>query len=245
MKLVATAAAAVGLFASLPAPATAAELAMLASAAIDVILNEAVPQFERASGNKVAMRLDYAALLRKEIEAGAAFDVTILVGSLDGLVKDGKLSSAVALGRTGYGVAVRAGAPKPDISTADAFKTTMLNAKSVTYAKDGGSGAYFVRLLDRLGIAEPMKPRLHPSSNPQELVAKGEVEITVNGIVPILRSPGIVLVGPLPGELQSASVFNAGVSAGSSNADAAKALVSFLKSPASVAIFKKHGVEPL
>ena len=196
MKIVAIAA--LSFLAASPPPAAAAEITMLGSAAIDVILKEVVPQFERASGHKVKMRLDFAALLRKEIEAGATFDVTILVGSLDDLVKQGKLALDRPLGRTGYGLAVRAGAPKPDISTADAFKTTMLNAKSVGFAKDGGSGAYFLKLLDRLGIAEAMKPRLRPSANSQEQVASGEVEMTVNGIVPILRSPGIVLVGPLP-----------------------------------------------
>lgn len=225
--------------------AAAAEVTLFASNAINAILDEVVPQFERASGHKVTMRLAVASQLRKEIEGGAAFDVAILVGSLDSLVKQGTVAagSPAALGRSGYGVAVQAGAPKPDIGTTEAFKRTMLDAKSIGYTEGGGSGAYFIRLLDRLGIAETMKPKLRPGTNMQAAVARGEVEMTVNGIVPILRAPGIELVGPLPPELQSYSTFFAGVSAASKNAQAANALLAFLKSPASVAVFKKRGVE--
>jgi molybdate transport system substrate-binding protein len=193
------------------------------------------------------MRLGVASSLRKEIEGGAAFDVTILVGNLDALVKEGKVvaGTPVALGRSGYGLAVRQGAPKPDIATAEAFKRTMLNAKSIGYTEGGGSGAYFVGLLDRLGIAAAMKPKLRPGSNMQAAVARGEVEMTVNGIVPILRAPGIELVGPLPPELQSYSPFFAGVGAASKHKDAATALLQHLASPASIAVFQKRGVEPM
>jgi molybdate transport system substrate-binding protein len=226
-------------------PAAAANVTLFSSNAINVVLEELVPQFERATKHKVAMRLGYASLLRKEIEAGAAFDVAILVGNLDRLVKAGKITAGtpIALGRSGYGLAVRAGAPKPDISTTEAFKRTLLSAKSIAYSADGGSGRYFVSLLDRLGIAEAMKPRLRPGANTQKLVASGEVEMTVNGIVPILRSAGIDLVGPLPPELQSYSTFFAGVSAASGNREAATALLGFLTSPTAIAIFKKRGVE--
>src|SRR5262245_33350452 len=141
-----------------PGPARAAEITLFGSAALDVVLEEVVPAFTRAAGHKVAMRLDYAALLRREIAAGAAFDVAILVGALDDLVAQHRIAAGtpVALGRSAYGLAVRAGAPKPDIATTEAFKRTLLAASSVGYASDGGSGAYFVRLLERLGIAEAM-----------------------------------------------------------------------------------------
>jgi molybdate transport system substrate-binding protein len=228
------------------APARAAEITLLGSAALDVILEEVVPAFERATGHKVAMRLDYALLLRREIGSGAPFDVTILVGELDDLVAQGRIASGtpVALGRSAYGLAVRKGAPKPDISTADAFKRTLLAASSVGYARDGGSGAYFVRLIERLGIANEMKPRLRPGANPQEAVAKGEIEMSVNGIVPILRAPGVELVGPLPPELQSYSTFVAGLSAATKEPAAAAALLAHLTSPAAIAVFRKHGVLP-
>jgi molybdate transport system substrate-binding protein len=231
---------------SAPTPVVAAEITLFASNAINVILDELVPRFERESGHKVAMRLDYAASLRKDIENGATFDVAILVGNLDNLVAQRRVApnTPVSLGRTGYGLAVRAGAPKPDIGTTDAFKRTMLGATSVAFSKDGGSGAYFLRLLDRLGIADAMKPKLRPGANTQNLVASGEVEMTVNGIVPILRARGIELAGPLPAELQSYSTFFAGVSSTTKQAEAANAFMTFLTSPAAIAAFKTRGVEP-
>jgi molybdate transport system substrate-binding protein len=229
------------------APARAAEITLLGSAALDVILEEVVPDFSRLTGHKVAMRLDYASLLRREIASGAAFDVAILVGELDDLVAQGRIASGtpVALGRSAYGLAVRKGAPKPDIATADAFKRTLLGATSVGYARDGGSGAYFVRLLERLGIAEAMKPRLRPGATPQEAVAKGEIEMSVSGIVPILRTPGVELAGPLPDDLQSYSTFVAGLSAATREQAAAAALLSHLTSPAVTAVFRKRGVLPV
>ena len=121
----------------------------------------------------------------------------------------------------------------------------MLSAKSVAYTEGGGSGTYFVGLLKRLGIIDEMKPRLRPGDQHPEAVASGAVEMTVTGIVPILRSPGIELVGPLPPELQSYSEFHAGVSAASKNADAANSLLAFLRRPESIAVFTMRGVEPM
>jgi molybdate transport system substrate-binding protein len=115
----------------------------------------------------------------------------------------------------------------------------------VGYTEGGGSGAYFLRLLDRLKIAEAMKPKLRPGRNMQAEVARGAVEMTVNGIVPILRAPGIDLVGPLPPELQSYSVFNAGISATTTQRQAAMAFLDFLASPQASAVFRKRGVEPV
>jgi molybdate transport system substrate-binding protein len=229
----------------IPAGPAAADLSLTASNAINVVLDELVPQFERASGHKVTMRLGVASFLHKEIEGGAPFDVAILVGSLDRLVKDGKIAAGtpVALGRSGYGLAVRAGAPKPDITTTEAFKQAMLNATSVGYTDGGGSGTYFVNLLGKLGIAEAMKPKLRPGTNTQAAVARGEIEMTVTGIVPILRSKGVDLAGPLPPDLQSYSIFTAGISAMTHEKDAAAALLRFLTTPEAVAVFKRRGVE--
>ena len=228
-------------------PAIAADIALIGSNAINAALDEIIPQFERDSGHKVTMRLGVASVLRKEIEGGAPFDVTILVGNLDGLVKQGRIATGtpVALGRSGYGLAVRTGTPKPDISTTEAFKRAMLNATSVGYTEGGGSGAYFVGLLDKLGIADAMKPKLRPATNTQAAVARGEVEMTVTGIVPILRSKGVDLAGPLPPELQSYSTFTAGVSATTKEKDAAVALLKFLTTPAANAVFKRRGVEAM
>ena len=228
-------------------PVTAADITLIASNAINVILDEIVPQFERESGHKVTMRLGVASALRKQIEDGAAFDVAILVGNLDGLVKQGRIAAntPAALGRSGYGLAVRAGAPKPDIGTTEAFKRTLLDAKSIGYTEGGGSGAYFVKLIERLGIAEAVKPKLRPGVNMQGAVARGEIEMTVNGIVPILRAPGIQLAGPLPPELQSYSTFFAGASSVTNDKNAATALLRFLRTPQVIAVFKQRGVEPM
>lgn len=229
-----------------PAGATAADLSLTASNAINVVLEELVPQFERASGHKVTMRLGVASFLRKEIAGGAAFDAAILVGNLDRLVQDGKIAAGtpVALGRSDYGLAVRAGAPKPDIRTIEAFKRAMLNAMSVGYTEGGGSGSYFVGLLDKLGIAAAMQPKLRPGTNTQAAVARGEIEMTVTGIVPILRSKGVELAGPLPPDLQSYSIFVAGISSTTREKEAAAALLRFLTTPEAAAVFKRRGVEP-
>lgn len=228
-------------------PAAAADIKLFCSRAIDAIIEELGPQFERASGHKLVLRYGVGSILKREIEAGAAFDAAILVGAIDDLVKAGKIvaGTSAVLGRTGYGVAVRKGAPKPDISSTEAFRRTLLNARAVTFNKDGGSGTYFVRLLDRLGIAEEMKPKLMPSPDSARLVATGEADLTVNGLTPILRAPGIELVGPLPSELQSYSVFVAGVGAAAKDGEAATTFVRFLTTPAALAVFKSRGVEPV
>jgi molybdate transport system substrate-binding protein len=231
----------------LAAPAAAADLSLFASNAINVILEEIIPPFERASGHKVTLRLDVAARLRQDIESGAAFDLAILVGNLDGLVQRGKMATGtpVALGRSGYGLAVRQGAPKPDIATTEAFKQALLKSSSVAYTEGGGSGSYFLGLIDRLGIAAAMQPKLRPGTNTQEAVARGAVEMSVNGIVPILRARGVELAGPLPAELQSYSVFFAGISATTKHNAAAVALLKYLTTPAVVATFKQRGVEAM
>src|SRR5262245_5639076 len=228
-------------------PAAAADISLTASNAINAVLDELVPAFERASGHKVTMRLGVASFLRKEIEGGAPFDVAVLVGGLDRLVQDGKIAAgtSVALGRSGYGLAVRAGAPKPDIGTTDAFRRVLLNTTSVGYTEGGGTGSYFVGLLDKLGIVDAMKPKLRPGTNTQAAVARGEIEMTVTGIVPILRSKGVALAGPLPAELQSYSTFTAGISAATKEKAAAAALLQFLTTPEAAAVFKRRGVEAM
>jgi len=228
-------------------PAIAADIDVLCSGAIDAIMGEVAPQFERASGHKLNMRYGIGAVMKRQIVAGETFDAAILVGAIDDLVTAGKIvaGTPAVLGRTGYGVGVRIGAPKPDIGTAEAFKRTLLSAKAVAYNKEGGSGTYFVRLLDRLGIAEEMKGKLMPRRDTAKAVASGEADLTVNGVTPILRAPGIELVGPLPAELQSYSTFVAGVGTGARDAQAATAFVKFLTTPAAVAVFKKRGVEPV
>ena len=226
--------------------AMSAEINLHASAAIDAALKELLPRFEASTGHSIRSKLGIASNLRRDIEAGAAFDVCILVGDLEALARDGRIAAGTqtALGRSGYGLGVRQGAPKPSIATAEAFKRVMLGAASVGYTEGGGSGAYFVGLLGRLGIADAMKDRLRPGEGTQADVASGKIEMVVTGIVPILRSPGIELAAPLPPELQSYSTFWIGVAGASREPAAARALRDFLAGPEAAATFRKHGVEP-
>jgi molybdate transport system substrate-binding protein len=228
--------------------AEAADINVLCSNAIIPIMNELSPQFERATGHKLAIRYEFGPVLSREIEAGAAFDVAILSLDVEGLIKQGKIAAGTraVLGRTGIGVGVRKGAPKPDISTTDAFKRTLLNAKSIAHS-GGSSGLYFLGLLDRLGIAEDVKAKLkpQPGGSAAKAVVTGEAEIAVTGIVPILLMPGAEVVGWLPSELQSYVIFTGGISAAAKEAEAGRALLNFLTMPATVAAFKTKGLEPV
>ena len=186
--------------------------------------------------------------MKGQIDKGADFDVAFLTVSLtDDLAKEGKITDATRtkIARAGIGVAVHKGAPMPDISTTDAFKRALVNAKSVGFTAAGASGVYLKGLFDKLGIADELKPKLKLLAGPAgEAVAKGEVEIGMTQISEILPYADIVLVGPLPADIQAYTNFSAGVSAASKNADAAKALIQFITTPAAAAVIKAKGMEP-
>jgi molybdate transport system substrate-binding protein len=230
--------------------ANAAEIKVLCPVAIAPITDELFPQFERASGHKLSVRYGFGPTMKREIEAGEIFDVAILSLDVDDLIKQGKLAAGTraVLGRTGIGVGVRQGAPKPDISTTEAFKRALLNAKSVAYS-GGASGLYFLGLLDRLGISEDMKSKLKPQpdggASPPRVVAKGEAEIAVTGVMIILMEPGAELIGSLPSQLQHYVIFTGGVSASAKQPEAGRALLNFLTTPSSFAVFKAKGLELL
>lgn len=226
--------------------AEAAEIKVLCSNAIVPIMNELVPPFERATGHKLAIRYELGPVLRREIEAGAAFDVAILSLDVEDLIKQGKITAGTraVLGRTGIGVGVHKGTPKPDISTTDAFKRALLNAKSIAYS-EGSSGVHFLGLLDRLGIAEDVKAKLKPQPGAAaRAVVTGEAEMVVVGVAVILMVSGAELVGWLPSELQTYVLFTGGVSAAAKEAEAGRALLNFLTMPEAVAVFKAKGLEP-
>ena len=171
---------------------------------------------------------------------------------IDGFVKDGKAdaSSVTVLARSGVGVAVRKGAPKPDISTPEALKRTLLAAKSITYVDPAGgglSGVHFAKVLDRLGIADELKPRTVLHANARAggvLVANGQAEIGVNIIWELSRLPGIDLVGPLPADLQNTFVYAAAIMSGAKDAAASKVLLDFLRTPEAATVIKAKGMEP-
>ena len=227
------------------ANADAAEVRVFTARAIATVLEKIGPEFERTTGHKLDVVSGFGPVFLRQINAGDPFDVFVSTPqTIDALFKDGKLlaDSRTNLVRSGVGVEVRAGAPKPDISSVEAFKQTLLNAKSIGYVPVGG----VPQLMERLGIADAIKPKATVPNTDivSELVAKGELELGVVVITQILTTPGVELVGPLPPEIQFYTVFVGGISANSKAPDAARALLRFLTGPAAVPVIKSQGMEP-
>jgi len=226
--------------------ANAAEIKVFTARAIATVLDKIGPEFERTTGHKLNVISGFGPIFVKQINAGESFDILVsLTATVDGLVKGGKITADTRtnLVRSGVGVEVRAGAPRPDISSVEAFKRALLNAKSVGYLRVGG----VPQLVDRLGIADTIKSKVTiPDTDiVSELVAKGELELGVVVITQILTTPGVELVGPLPPEIQFYTVFTAGVSTNSRAPDAARDLIKFLISPTAIPVIKSQGMEPL
>lgn len=232
-------------------PAGAAEIKILVAGAMKAVVVELAPAFENTTGHKLVIANDTAGGLTTRIKGGEAFDVAIITpAAIDSLIEGKRIApgSRVNLAKVGIGVAVRAGAPRPDIATVDAFKATLLAAKSVAYIdpKAGGSsGIYFDQLIDKLGIAAPVraKARLMPGGYVAELVAKGDVEMAVHQISEIVPVAGVDLVGPLPPEIQNITVYAGGLSPTPTDAAAAKALLAHLASDAAKPVLAKKGME--
>jgi molybdate transport system substrate-binding protein len=224
-----------------------ASLKILSGGAMGSLMLDVVPLFEQASGIKVDVRFALTSVLKKEIDDGATFDVALLPRpELDALAQAGKIAAGTQteVTRSAVGLAVRAGAPKPDISTVEAFKRTLQAAKSICYS-DGPSGAYIADLLVRLGIAEEMKPKTRLTSRPvAEIVASGEAEVGMQQIVAILPVEGAALVGPLPSELQNVIVYASGLAPGSGQSATAHAFIAFMATPEVARIIRAKGMEP-
>jgi molybdate transport system substrate-binding protein len=230
--------------------AGAAEIKVISSVGVKAALEQLVPQFERTSDHKVKMTFGTAVPLKRQIDGGESFDVVILTPALvEDLVKQGKVAAGTSanVAKSGIGVAIRAGAPKPDIGTAEAFKRAVLNAKAIAYSKEGQSGAAMARIIDRLGIAEQMRSKTvleTRSGLTAANVVEGTAELAFVLISEILPIAGAELAGPLPAELQNYVVFVAGVSAGTRDAAAAKAFIDFLRGPAAAPVLAAKGMEP-
>jgi molybdate transport system substrate-binding protein len=231
--------------------AYSAEIKVLSAGAMRGVVDALLPEFEKTTGHKVTVDNATAGVLAKRIEDGEAFDVAIITAVVvDGLLAKGKLAagSRVDLAKVGMGVAVKAGAPLPDIKTVDAFKRTLLEAKSVAYInpKAGGTtGVFFEQLIEKLGIADQVraKAKLKDGGYVADLVASGDAEIGVHVISEIVPVKGAVLVGPLPAEIQTTTTYVGASNAGTGNAEAAKALIQFVAGPASVPVLKAKGME--
>jgi molybdate transport system substrate-binding protein len=230
----------------------AAEIKVLASVALTSALNELAPQYERTTGNKLSLGYSLVADIRKRVLEGETADVIILSRPvMDELQKQGKFTPGSIADVAGIAVAVTAprGAPTPDIGSPDALKRSLLAAKSIVYAdpaKGGLSGVYFARVLERLEIADQMKPKtiLVPGDQSAEVVANGEAEIGVAQTSEIIPVAGAQLVGPLPGDLNLVTVFSAGLGAGTKAPDAATSYVKFITGPSAAAVLKARGMDP-
>ena len=234
--------------------ASADDIRVMTSGAFTAAYLELLPQLERVTKGKVVTAATTMGTgsesIPSRLQRGEAVDVVIVADdALDQLIKDGTViaNSRVELARSGIGMAVRAGAPKPDISSVDALKRTLLQAKSIAYSASV-SGLYLsTELFQRLGIADQVmsKSRRIDRERVGAVVARGEAEIGFQQISELLPEPGIDYVGPLPPEVQRVTVFSAGVAAGSKNPAVARALIRFLASSEAAGMVAKSGLEPM
>jgi len=237
-----------GLFAP-RTPAQTAELHVMISDGMKTVVEEITPQIEHSIGRKLAAQFNSSKNLRDKIQAGEPFDAAILTSDvLDDLIKQGKIAPGgrAEISRTGMGMGVRAGTPKPDISTPEALKKTFLNAKSISFNPTGASAAHTYDMFARLGITDAVKPKLildAEAGRPQMNVAAGKVELVVSLIPEIKFFPGVDLVGPIPPDFQSYIDFAAGVAANAHDANGAKALIQFISGPAVTPVLKAKGME--
>ena len=235
--------------------ATAAEVRVMISGGLTAAYQALVPEFERATGHKLLTAFGPSMgttvnAIPVRLERGEPADVLIMVGyALGDLIKQGKVmaDTRVDLVKSPIGIAVKAGAPKPDISSTEAVKRALLAAKSIAYS-DSASGVYVsTEMFGKLGIADEMKDKARkiPATPVGEIVARGDAEIGFQQISELMPVAGIDIVGPLPPELQKITVFSAGIASVSREPDAGKALIKFLASPAASAAITRSGMEPI
>ena len=225
----------------------AAEIRVLSTQATEDAYRELVPQFEKASGHKVTTVFTGTLDANKRLAAGETYDLLIMSApSIEEHIKAGKVvpGSRVDLAKSGVGV--KAGALKPDISTSEALKKTVLAARSIGYST-GPSGNYMIGLFQRMGIADEIKPKLKQTPTGVfvgSIIASGDAEIGFQQVSELSHFAGVDYVGPLPADIQQFTTFSSGIMAGAKEADAANALVKFITAPAAAAAFKKRGMEP-
>ncbi|MBP1179804.1 molybdenum ABC transporter molybdate-binding protein [Methylobacterium sp. PvR107] len=226
----------------------AADVTVLCSQGLKTALDDLIPQYERASGDHLIVTYDTSAILKAQVEAGKPFDVVVLTPPLiTALIQQGKVvdGTAATLARTGVGLAVKKGAARPDIGSAEALKQALTSAGSVAYSTSGASGAVFAAALQKLGIADAVKAKgkAIPNGLTGDVVARGEADLAVQLMPELLSVSGVDVVGPLPAEVQSFVVLAGGISA-TANKARAEAFLSFLKAPAAATIIRAKGLEP-
>ncbi len=226
--------------------AAAADVTVSTNAPTTFVMSTLIPMYEKASGNKVMLSYDGAPAMQAKVRSGSPPDLVIAgPEAIDELVKEGKAGSRVDLFISGVGLAVKAGAPKPDISSDDALKRTLLAAKSVAHSR-AQSGNYFLSVLGRLGIADQMKSKLIvvQSGPVGAAAANGEAEIAIQQLTELMPVKGVELVGPLPPDLQAKIVFSAAIPSGAKQADAAKGLMAYFEFPEAARVIREKGLQP-
>lgn len=230
----------------------AAEIKVLSASGIKASIEELVPAFEKASGHKLAIKFSGGGAIAKNIKGPEDADVVIIPQrDVDSLVKGNKTTAANAspLARTQIGVAVRKGLAKPDISTVDAFKRALLAAKSVAYNRPegSGSGAHIIKVIEQLGITKEINAKLvltDAGGSMGKALADGKADLGITQMSTYVGVPNIDIVGPIPKDLQLSTVYAVAILTGAKNADAAKALVSFLRNAEAAKVYKAKGMEP-
>jgi molybdate transport system substrate-binding protein len=229
--------------------ATAAELKVFCSVGIKAVMEELAPRFEAQTANKLAVTYDLSSNLARQIGAGAPFDVAILTPSLvDDAVAKGTISadSRTVIARSGLAIAIRAGAPRPDIASVDAFTHTLLGAKSLIYAKEGASGVAFAAIIERLGLAGALKSKSVLAVVGDEVgasVARGDVELGILPLSEILPVRGVEVLGLFPGDIQSYIVMVGGAGTRAAQPKVAKDFLKFLTAPSALPVLKARGME--
>lgn len=232
----------------------AAEIKLLSAFGIMAVVEDLGPKFERASGHKLMITFATFTGIVKRIQDEETADVVIIPHQgIDGFVKSGKVApeNVTVVARAGIGVAVRKGAPKPDISSPEALKRALLNAKSVAYPNPelgGPTGVHFDKMLDRLGIGNEIRakrvfPKTPGGAEVGGLVASGEAEIGAHQIQELMPVAGIEVVGPLPNDLQNVYFFSAAIMTGAKNVAASKELINFLRTPGAAVVIKAKGMD--
>jgi molybdate transport system substrate-binding protein len=244
---------AIALFAA-PVAAQAAEINALISTALKSVTDELLPPFERANGHSIRASYGPSGALIPRFDGGQRADVFLTdSAAIDGLIQQGKIvPGRIDLARTGIGIAVRKGAPKPDVSTPDALKRALLAAKAVAHADPAGgsiTAAHIMRMFETLGIATQVTPKVRlaaggPGGRVSVLVSGGEAEIGLQQVSELLSNPEVEVIGMLPADLQLTTIYSAGVTASAREAEAARALIKALIAPSAKPIFKAKGLEP-
>ena len=239
----------------LAGPAPAAEINALISTALKSVTDELLPPFERTNGHSIRASYGPSGALIPRFNGGQRADLFLTDSkAIDGLIQQGKIvAGRIDLARTGIGIAVRKGAPKPDVSTPEALKRALLAARSVAHAAPSGgsiTAAHIMGMFEKLGIAADVTPKVKlaaggPDGRVSVLVSSGEAEIGLQQLSELISNPEVEVIGMLPAELQLTTIYSAGITASAKEADAARALIKVLAAPSAAPIYKARGLDPI